>query len=208
MPGANRMKKFGYVCITIVVAAGALLFWMNTLVPKMLEKVWDCEILNIRQKFKLTSAEVELNDLKIQSLSQNGLAWELDIGKTDFQIEYASLFRQPLVLNRLVLDRLRLSLKTGNVPVQKKESLTQSPPEKQIKKDFFSEKRRQMQKGILIKQLTIKAGYLELSDTDSSGRTNRVKFENVNLKRDNVFLGNRPDMFFRDLLKDRATVKF
>jgi len=202
------MKKFGYICITIVVAAGALLFWMNTLVPKKLEKVWACEILNIRQKFKPTSAAVELNDLKIRSLRQNGLVWELDINKTDFQIEYASLFRQPLILNRLIFDRLRLRLKTRARPDQKKESLTQSTPEKQSKKDLLSKRLRQMQKGILIRQLTIKDGYFELSDTDSSGRTNRVQFENVNLSKENIFLGNRPDIFFRDLLKDLATVKF
>ena len=202
------MKKFGYICITIVVSAGALLFWMNTLVPKKLEKVWDCEILNMRQKFKLTSATVELNDLKIQSLRQNGLTWELDINKTDFRIEYASLFRQPLILNRLIFDRLQLRLKTRAKPDQKKESLTQSTPEKQSKKDPLSKKRRQMQKGILIRQLTIKEGYFELSDTDASGHTKRVTFENVNLHKENVFLGNRPDMFFRDLLKDMTTVKF
>lgn len=202
------MKKFGYICITIVVAAGALLFWMNTLVPKKLEKVWNCEILNIRQKFKLTSAAVELNDLKIKSLRQYGLAWELDINKIEFQIEYASLFRPPLILNRLIFDHLRLRLKTRDLPDQRKEPLTQSTPEKQSKKDLLSKRLRQMQKGILIRQLTIKDGYFELSDIDSSGRTNRVKFENVNLSKENIFLGNRPDMFFRDLLKDLATVKF
>jgi len=202
------MKKFGYICITIVVAAGALLFWMNTLVPKKLEKVWDCEILIIRQKFKLSSAAVELHDLKIQSLRQNGLAWELDINKTDIQIEYASLLRQPLILNRLIFDRLRLRLKTRPMSDQKKESLTQTTHGKQFKKVLPSKKRRQMQKGILIRRLTIKDGYFDLSDTDSSGRTNRVKFENVNLNKENVILGNRPDMFFRDLLEDLTTVKF
>ena len=202
------MKKFGYICITIVVAAGALLFWMNTLVPKKLEKIWDCEILNMRQDFKLTSAAVELNDLKIKSLKQNGLAWELDISKTDFQIEYASLFRPPLILNRLIFDRLRLRLKTRARPDQKKEPQTQSTPEKQSKKDLLSKKIRQMQKGILIRQLTIKDGYFELNDTDSSGRTNRVKFEKVNLNKENVILGNRPDMFFRNLLQDLTRVKF
>ena len=198
------MKKFGFVFIFIAVVAGALFFWMNTLVPKKLERLWNCEILNIDQKIRPASAEIELSHIEMQSLKPNRPAWKLKIEKARFELEYASLFQNPLIINRLTFDQLRLKVDTRANPHKKAASHTQNSSEKQLKQDPLSKKQHHRPKRILVRHLAIRGGFFELSDTDASGHTRVVKLENIHLNKRNILLGNRLDTFFSNLLQGMA----
>ena len=133
--------------------------------------------------------------------------WKLHAGEIFIQIDYRSLLSGNVVVNKLIIDTLDFRQAIEKGMNSKKKDAPHHVIRKEGKNNHVQKnesKSRDTGTKVLIRHLLIRNGYFAFYSHTKSGEKQRLHMEGITLRRKEILLGHRLDVFFRSLIENLA----
>ena len=209
------LKKIRYIIIIgmFIALFGLLfrqfLFYQPILnhIEKEFEREWRCQVTRKKGDINLLKGSFTFKDVYMTTPEKGTSKWELHADEIFIKIDYRSLLSEAVVVDEVIIDTVYFRQEKKKSLDRKNKDVSSKISRKQVKNTHFQKKKSRAHDArirILIRYLLIRNGYFELYSYTKSGKKEKLHIKDITLRRKEIFLGRRLDIFFRALTKGLA----